>query len=106
MKAFAEPERHSLRCSVMKKLVHCLSLLLLSAVPLLYAQSGAAPAAKIDPLTPTLGVKSAAEIDRQWQQSVAKYDAQRNRLLAEAERQRNDGPYRPDWATLGDYQPP
>jgi alpha-L-fucosidase len=84
----------------MKKLLGC--LLLLSAAPLLMAQSGASS----DPLAPTLGVKSAAEIDREWQQSVAKYDAERNRLLAEADRQANDGPYRPDWATLNNYQQP
>jgi alpha-L-fucosidase len=57
-------------------------------------------------LAPTLGVKSAADIDREWQQSVSKYDAERNRLLAEADRQANDGPYRPDWPSLMKYQQP
>ena len=59
-----------------------------------------------DPLAPTLNTKSAIEIDREWQQSVAKYDAERNRLLAEADRQSHDGPFRPDWATLIKYQQP
>jgi alpha-L-fucosidase len=87
----------------MKNLARFLSAILLLAAPLLFAQ---APAASTDPLAPTLGVKSALEIDREWQQSVAKYDAERNRLAAEAERQANDGPFRPDWATLVKYQPP
>jgi alpha-L-fucosidase len=87
----------------MKNLARFLSAILLLAAPLLFAQ---APAASTDPLAPTLGVKSALEIDREWQQSVAKYDAERNRLAAQAERQANDGPFRPDWATLVKYQPP
>jgi alpha-L-fucosidase len=87
----------------MKNLARFLSAILLLAAPPLFAQ---APAASTDPLAPTLGAKSAVEIDREWQQSVAKYDAERNRLVAEAERQANDGPFRPDWATLVKYQPP
>jgi len=87
----------------MKNLARFLSAILLLAAPLLFAQ---APAASTDPLAPTLGVKSALEIDHEWQQSVAKYDAERNRLVAEAERQANDGPFRPDWATLVKYEPP
>ena len=86
----------------MQKLLRCLALTPLVAASLLNAQS----AASADPLAPTLGVKSAPEIDREWQQSVSKYDKERNRLLVEAERQANDGPYRPDWATLIKYQQP
>ncbi len=82
----------------MTKPAFCLPLLILLAATALYAQS--------DPLAPTLGVKSADQIDREWQQSVAKYDAERNHLLAEAEKQASDGPYRPDWATLMKYQQP
>ena len=73
------------------------------AFPLLFAQ---APTHNSDPLAPTQDVKSAEQIDREWQQSVSKYDAERKRLLAEADRQANDGPYRPDWATLIKYQQP
>ncbi len=87
----------------MKNLLLCMPLLLAASVPAAFAQSTAAPA---DPYAPTLGVKSAAEIDREWQQSVSKYDGERKRLLAEADRQANDGPYRPDWATLVKYQQP
>ena len=64
------------------------------------------PDATSDPLAPTQDVKSAEQIDREWQQSVSKYDTERKRLLAEADRQANDGPYRPDWATLIKYQQP
>jgi alpha-L-fucosidase len=74
--------------------------LLLSA-PLILAQ-----APIVDPLAPTQGVKSAAEIDREWQQSVSKYDTERNRLLSIEQKQENDGPYRADWATLINYQQP
>jgi alpha-L-fucosidase len=85
----------------MKNLFLCLPLLALAAGSFVSAQSTPA-----DPLAPTLGVKSAAEIDREWQQSVSKYDTERKRLLIQAERQANDGPYRPDWATLNKYQQP
>jgi alpha-L-fucosidase len=88
----------------MTKLRRALPVLLFAAAALL----ALAPplSAQSDPLAPTLGVKSAAEIDREWQQSVSKYDAERNRLLAEAEHQMNNGPYRADWATLEKYQQP
>jgi alpha-L-fucosidase len=59
-----------------------------------------------DPLAPTHDTKSAAEIDLEWQKSVAKYDTQRNALLKEADRQANDGPFRPDWESLRHYQIP
>ncbi len=78
------------------------SLLLLCGASMIFAQSSAST----DPLAPTRDTKSAVEIDREWQQSVAKYDGERKRLLAEAEKQANDGPYRPDWASLMKYQQP
>ena len=59
-----------------------------------------------DPMAPTHGVKSAEEIDREWQASVSKYDARRNALLAEADHQAHDGPYRPDWETLRNHEIP
>ena len=67
-----------------------------------FAQS----AGSADPLAPTLHAKSADQIDREWQQSVSKYDGERQRLLAEADRQAHDGPFRPDWATLIKYEQP
>jgi alpha-L-fucosidase len=78
------------------------SLLLLCGASIVFSQSSAST----DPLAPTRDTKSAVEIDREWQQSVAKYDGERNRLLAEAEKQANDGPYRPDWGSLMKYQQP
>ncbi|MFZ0743436.1 MAG: alpha-L-fucosidase [Terracidiphilus sp.] len=80
-----------------------MSAILLLGAPLIFAQT---PATTSDPLAPTLGVKSAVEIDHEWQQSVSKYDTERNRLLAEEQKQENDGPYRADWATLIKYQQP
>ncbi|MGB6974118.1 MAG: alpha-L-fucosidase [Terracidiphilus sp.] len=81
--------------------------LLLLAAPFAVAQSTAKPvAAGSDPLAPTRGVVSARQIDQEWQKSVAKYDGERNRLLAEASKQAHDGPFRPDWATLVKYQQP
>ena len=67
---------------------------------------GQTPAPAADPLAPTHGVKSAAEIDLEWQRAVSKYDAQRNALLKEADRQANDGPFRPDWESLTKYEQP
>ena len=87
----------------MKTCAIFLPALLLVAAPLLSAQAPAAPA---DPLAPTINTKSAVEIDREWQQAVAKYDAERARLLAIEEKQENDGPYRADWATLKKYEQP
>ncbi|HUX43861.1 MAG TPA: alpha-L-fucosidase [Terracidiphilus sp.] len=94
----------------MKNPARLLALLFL-ATPLAFAQSASAPASASaatanDPLAPTRGVQSAEQIDQEWQKSVAKYDGERNRLLAEANKQAHDGPFRPDWATLIKYQQP
>src|SRR5581483_2020831 len=62
--------------------------------------------AQTDSLAPTDGVKSAAEIDREWQASVAKYDARRAEILREVDRQGENGPYRPDWETLRKFEIP
>ncbi len=84
-----------------------LPVILLLTAPLLCVRASAqTPASTSDPLAPTLGVKSATEIDREWQQSVARYDGERNRLLAEEQKQENDGPFRADWPTLMKYQQP
>jgi alpha-L-fucosidase len=73
----------------------------LLAAPLLLAQKPAA-----DPLAPTANTKSADQIEMEWEKSVSKYDAQRNALLKEADRQANDGPFRPDWESLRHYEIP
>jgi alpha-L-fucosidase len=85
-------------------LLPLLSFALLAATPRgFHAQSGPATA---DSLAPTHLVKSAEEIDREWQLSVSKYDARRQALLKEADRQAYDGPYRPDWETLRNHEIP
>jgi len=73
---------------------------------MLPAGTGQVSNSSADPMAPTHGFKSAEEIDREWQVSVAKYDAKRDSLIAEAERQSHDGPYRPDWETLHNYEIP
>jgi alpha-L-fucosidase len=68
--------------------------------------TGFAQSTQQDPLAPTHGIKSAAEIDREWQAAVAKYDAARDAVLKDVDRQADDGPYRPDWGTLQKYEIP
>jgi alpha-L-fucosidase len=62
--------------------------------------------APIDPLAPTHDTKSAADIDHEWQVSVAKYDAKRTQILREVDRQDTTGPYRADWKTLRKFEIP
>jgi alpha-L-fucosidase len=76
------------------------SFLILVSIP---ALSQSTPA---DPLAPTHGTKSALEIDREWQQSVAKYDSIRAAQLREVDQQALRGPYRPDWEVLRKYAIP
>jgi alpha-L-fucosidase len=59
-----------------------------------------------DPLAPTHNTKSAAEIDREWQAAVAKYDGARAAILKDVDRRVDDGPYRPDWETLQKFEIP
>lgn len=70
------------------------------------AVSAAAQTSPADPLSPTHDTKSAAEIDREWQASVAKYDSKRAEILSAVDAQDNDGPYRADWETLRKYEIP
>ena len=70
------------------------------------ASASIATAQLVDPLAPTHGIKSAEQIDREWQLSVSKFDLRRDALLKEADRQAHDGPYRPDWETLQDHEIP
>jgi len=86
----------------MKTLLRSLPVILILSAPLMRAQT--TPVA--DPLAPTHDTKTADQIDQEWQKSVAKYDTQRNALLKEAERQANDGPFRPDWESLRHYEIP
>jgi alpha-L-fucosidase len=89
--------RGPLRCSSVRVLWLAILCLTLSAV----AQNE-----QQDPLAPTHGVESAAEIDREWQAAVSKYDGARAAILEDVDRQADDGPYRPDWETLQKYEIP
>jgi alpha-L-fucosidase len=76
------------------------SFFLLFHTPVLAQTTG------VDPLAPTHDTKSAAEIDREWQVSVSKYDGVRETILREVDRQDNDGPFRADWETLRKFEMP
>jgi alpha-L-fucosidase len=82
-----------------------LALLLVFTAVVAFAQTAPADKTK-DPFAPTRGVKSAAEIDREWQASVAKYDAKRAEILRQVDRVANEGPFAPDWETLRKYEMP
>ena len=96
--------------------IHCFVLLLAGVCavpPSMPAQSNSAtPRASQfigetpDTWAPTHGVKSAEQIDKEWQESVAKFDGRRNALLKLADEQAHDGPYRPDWETLRNHAIP
>ena len=45
-------------------------------------------------------------IDQTWQKASAKYDSSRSAILAKVDRVNSDGPYRPDWESLQNYQVP
>jgi hypothetical protein len=69
------------------------SLYLLLHTPVLAQTTG------VDPLAPTHDTKSAAEIDREWQVSVSKYDGAREAILREVDRQGNDEDLVPQFQT-------
>ena len=49
---------------------------------------------------------NAASLDATWQKANSKYDAARKKILKQVDRQANDGPFRPDWASLQNYHAP
>lgn len=57
------------------------------------------------PTAPTVS-EDPAVIDHIWQNASAKYDAQRNALLKEVDRDGKQGPFRPDWESLQKYEAP
>ncbi len=71
-------------------------LLALSATIILHAQSATAPTASEDP----------AVIDQAWQKASSKYDGERARLLKEVDDADHQGPFRPDWESLRNYEVP
>ncbi len=44
--------------------------------------------------------------DLVWQKSVAKYDKQRTAVLATVDKDAQEGPFQPDWASLKGYKIP
>jgi alpha-L-fucosidase len=45
-------------------------------------------------------------IEREWQRAESKYDGVRQEILRNVERQANDGPFRPYWESLQNFQAP
>ncbi len=50
--------------------------------------------------------QTAEEIDQVWRKANAKFDPERNALLAEVDRIASAGPYRADWESLRNYETP
>ncbi len=61
--------------------------------------------AAMSPTAPTAS-QSPEQIDQTWLHASAKYDVPRAALLKDVERGDQEGPFRPDWQSLQDYQPP
>jgi len=89
----------------MLRMKHSLKIVFHATV-LLFSVGTFAQTSPIDPLAPTAGKKSAAEIDREWQVSVANFDAPRAAILRDVDQQINQGPYRADWETLRHWEMP
>jgi len=72
------------------------TLVALSALSMLHAQTAAAPTASQDPKS----------IDQIWQEASSKYDDARASLLKQVEAADLQGPFRPDWESLQKYEVP
>ncbi len=62
--------------------------------------------AQQSPTAPTANTLSPQQIDRLWQQASAKFEPQRQALLAQVAADDATGPFRPDWASLQAYRSP
>src|SRR5215469_13005488 len=67
------------------------------ALDLLLAQ--AAKAQSFDPRTPV-------ELDRDWLKATRRYAPERTRLIQTVGKETQDGPFRPDWASLQTHKTP
>ena len=47
---------------------------------------------------------SATQIDEAWQKASAKYDQQRDALLATVEKECTEGPFQPDWQSASRHR--
>src|SRR5580658_11000967 len=56
--------------------------------------------------TPAPSTSDPVAIDAIWQKADSKYDAARRQILEQVDRQAHDGPFRPDWESLQNYQIP
>src|SRR6202453_4912990 len=64
------------------------------------------PAQSVTPQDQSTASESAAQIDEAWQKASAKYDQQRDALLATVQKESMGGPFQPDWQSLAKYQAP
>ena len=80
------------------------SLLSVLAIAIFVALSSTTTLAG-DTSAPTASDDPAA-IDQLWRQASAKYDSQRATILKNADEVIHDGPFRPDWQSLGNYKAP
>ena len=72
------------------------TLLMLSAVSMLQAQTATTPTASQDP----------ESVDQIWQKASSKYDSERVALLKRVDGGDRQGPFRPDWDSLQRYEVP
>jgi alpha-L-fucosidase len=56
--------------------------------------------------TPAQSIPDPVAIDAIWQKAERKYEPARRRILEQVDRQANDGPFRPYWESLQNYQTP
>jgi alpha-L-fucosidase len=71
-------------------------VILVSATAIAFSQSSTAPTASNDPKT----------VDEIWQKASSKYDGARSALLTDVDQADHQGPFRPDWESLQDYEAP
>ena len=73
-----------------------MSVVALSSLTFLHAQSATAPTVSHDP----------ASIDQIWQTATSKYGGARSALLRDVDTADHQGPFRPDWESLQKYEAP
>ena len=56
--------------------------------------------------TPAQSIPDPVAIDAIWQKAERKYEPARRQILEQVDRQANDGPFRPYWESLQNYQTP
>jgi alpha-L-fucosidase len=71
-------------------------VILVSATAIAFSQSSTAPTASNDPKT----------VDEIWQKASSKYDGARSALLTDVDQADHQGPFRPDWESLQNYEAP